>query len=121
MPAIYLFVTGVESIQHQNLENHVPLIDIDLGPKVIDAISKCKISKEKSNVVRTTCRDFLVTLASEIKARFPFNDEKFLALGDLRFLEPANIVSVKNVARVCNILGYSEEETVLTNNEYKSF
>lgn len=71
--------------------------------------------------MRTTCQDFLVTLASEIKARFPFNDEKFRALRDLRFLEPVNIVSVKNVARVCNMLGYSEEEMVLTNNEYKSF
>lgn len=64
----------VRDVGYNNEVNFVPLDQVDLGPVVNAELHTLQIKHSQAvKTFRIQCRNFLITLAENIKIRFPFH------------------------------------------------
>ena len=112
----YVDRTDIEFIdfQEKNVDNArywEHLRKVDLGP-VVAADMSCLPPTTSVNDIdkfRTVCREFFISLASEIYKRFPFNDRSVRVLKAISFVEPECIKDHRNISAIARFFGYDVE------------
>lgn len=93
----YINRTEIYKINNKNPSHFVPIENLYLGYKVQEIIDTNQIDKHGLHDFRLNCLNFYIELTTQIKQRFPFDNELYT---QLTWLDPQNIFSENIVASI---------------------